>query len=337
VWRPIGENADDWDDARVGATVEALRKSVVDYSELTAMPPIDIVLVVAEDVGITTAVHFEARACEIVVFPFMQEFGEDYYQQVLARDIARCLIDEAFLTASEWWAQGLAMYLGGSVYPDVNLEHDNLPNRLASWELRTSLFDRHHTNWVFFEHLHPSMGSVGILSLMSAVNAGGVNALADYWHPFNEQLTDAAVPDIGTKVNLVPYDPPFKDVQIKGPMEMTPHPPGFAVSRGQMNVEGGKKACVSYQSTGGAKTSWRVGAVKTPGGSWSTDLPTELSGVSAFVVTATEDGAQLTMTVEKVIDTDKDCDEEDKPTEPKYLDECSLCDPTNFIYPDEAP
>jgi hypothetical protein len=101
-----------------------------------------------------------------------------------------------------------------------------------------------------------------------------------------------------------------------------------------MTVENGKKACVSYESNATAERTWRTGAVGVPGGAWSTDLPSELSDVSVFLVTATEDGAKLTMTVEKVVDDDKDCEEDNLDESIDPPEDCDLdllCDPTSFL------
>ena len=330
VWRPVAEVAGGWTLGRIDATVEAMRASVVAYSKLTEMPPIDIVLTLEADVGLTTNVDYKDGACGVLVHPFMQEYDEDFYQQFLARDIAYCLIRKAFGTLSGWWVDGLATYLSGYVFPEVNLEHEDLPMRLEDHELTTTLTQRRFTNWVFFEHLHPSLGPEGNLSIIFGL-PGTMGTYAEFWHHFNEELTDSSVPDIGP--GDVPYpNPPFEDVKISGPMEMTPTPEPFGIARGQMTVQSGKKACVTYESKGTAETTWRSGVPGTTGGSWSGDLPPELTDVSVFIVTATEPGAQLTMKVEKVVPDDKECEEEDAGPPP---DDCEIdiCLPSEFYWP----
>ena len=92
---------------------------------------------------------------------------------------------------STWWSDGLATYLSDDVYKNVNLEHENLPQRLEDTELSTTLFQRRFTNWAFFEHMSGSVGTEGIL-----VRAGRENIdpqFENQWHRFNELLSDGII------------------------------------------------------------------------------------------------------------------------------------------------
>jgi hypothetical protein len=188
-----------------------------------------------------------------------------------------------------------------------NLELEDLPDKLEETELQAPLQSRAFTNWVFFEYLHKSIGAEGNLELVGGLAEGGLGPLTARWHSFNEKLTDADVADQGG--GFVPYSPPFEDVQVTGPIVMPPMPDPIGVARAQLTVPTGQVACVSYETNGAATVSWRSGVPGTTGGSWSTDLPDELTDISVFLVT-TSDAGQLTMTVEKVVDQEDGCEKD---------------------------
>lgn len=335
VARPVAEVADGWNLARIDATVDALRASVVAYAGvMEVVPPIEIILTLGTDQGRTTNVGLGDGSCTILVHPAMQGFVEDHYQQYLAKDIAYCFIRENFGSVAEWWVDGMAEFLSGAVYPEANLEHANLPFQLEDSELDLTLFERRSTNWIFFEHLLPSLGINGVLATVSEL-PDSMAILDRLWHPFNEALTDSSIPDIGP--GLVPYDPPFEDVQISGPTEMTPTPRRFGIARGQMTVESGKKACVTYDSSGLATVSWRPGPVGLPGGGWSQDLPMELFDVTVFVATATDADVEFSMSVTKVVPDDEECEEEEDGGSLDEDDcEIDICGPSDYFFRPES-
>jgi hypothetical protein len=335
VARAVAEVADGWNLARIDATVDALSISVVAYvGVMEVVPSIEIVLTLGTDQGRTTNVGLEDGSCTILVHPAMQGSSEDHCQQYLAKDIAYCFIRENFRAIAEWWVDGMATFLSGTVYPEVNLEHANLPFQLEDSELDLTLFERLSTNWIFFEHLAPSMGIDGVLAMVSEL-PDSMTILDRLWHPFNEALTDASIPDLGP--GFVPYNPPFDDVQISGPTEMTPTPRRFGIARGQMTVESGKKACVTYDSNGLATVSWRPGPAGPPGGGWSRDLPMELFDVTVFLVTATDADAEFSMSVIKVVPDDEECEEEEDGG-PLDEDDCEIdiCGPSDYFFRPES-
>ncbi len=335
VARPVAEVADGWNLARIDATVDALRASVVAYAGvMEVVPSIEILLTLGTDQGRTTNVSLGDGSCTILVHSAMQRFAEDHYQQYLAKDIAYCFIRENFGSIAEWWVDGMAEFLSGAVYPEVNLEHANLPFQLEDSELDLALFERRSTNWIFFEHLLPSLGINGVLATVTEL-PDSMTILERLWHPFNEALTDSSIPDLGP--GLVPYNPPFEDVQISGPTEMTPTPRRFGIARGQMTVESGKKACVTYDSDGLATVSWRPGPVGPPGGGWSQDLPMELFDVTVFVATATDLDAEFSMSVTKVVPDDEECEEEEDGGSLDEDDcEIDICGESDYYFPPES-
>ena len=278
--------------------------------------------------------------------------------------MAYCLIKKAFPPSENmWWSPGLATYLSGVVdhgvddpnmlqYSKVNLEHRAWPNILADWELNTPLLSRWQTNWVFFEFLHSIMAKgeevAGVFGLIGGL-PGSLSTFAEQWHPFNEQLTDAQIPDVGG--GTVPYTPKATRVEIWGPGEKSFAAASFGIHRLHVEVLPGEVACVEYANEGPVKTSWRTGAPGPPGGGWSEALPDELKGESVFLVTAAptgEPGLQpegiLTIKVKKVVEDPKDCeddeedkDEEDNLDESHDLGNCDVdvCDGTEFLHRDE--
>ena len=331
LFRPVSEVAGGWTLERIDAAVEAMRASAKKYEKLVekqgGMPPVGIVLTGKAKVGATTYVDFQDGVCTVLVAPLMQEFGESFFQQFLARDIAYCLIAQTFpetgraLLNARWWSDGLATYLSGVVYDDVNLEHEDLPTRLADHELTTPLLERSFTNWVFFEYLDPKIGTEGIFALIRGLPETLDEAVPEWWHPFNQELTDADVPDIGG--GTVPYEPDAIEVEISGSGEADFATRPLGILRLHVEVTGGQVACVEYDEGGPVETSWRSGAPGPPGGAWSEDLPNELKGKSVFLITATRSGAvglqpkaQLTIKVKKVVDSESDCEEEEDESVP---------------------
>jgi hypothetical protein len=342
--RPMSKVSTDWKQEDVDAALVAMKDSAEVYEALGKMPPVVMYLTGEEDPGATTNVDVEDGFCLISVHQTMQIFGEDSFQQFLARDIAYCLIAQTFPetgTTLRWWVDGLATYLSGVVYEDVNLEHNNLPQRLAAEELETSLLSRTFTNWVFFEYLHPKVGGAkGVLGTIGNLPGSLNTEIAGQWHPFNEALTDVSVPDLGDgNVPYAPPDaagaPPKVDVEIAGAGEASFNVRSLGVNRLYVRVTGGPVACVEYDQENEVKTSWRMGP-PGQGSGWSGDLPETLEGDSTFLLTVTGgEGALpegiLTIRVKDVVDSADECDEEEEeePADPGDL--ClEICDSSSY-------
>jgi len=341
--RPMTKVSTNWTQEEVDVALEAMKDAAETYEALGEMPPVVMYMTGDDDPGATTNVDVQDGQCQIAVHQTMQFFGEDSFQQFLARDIAYCLIAQTFPEAGttfRWWVDGLANYLSGVVYPDRNLEHVNLPQRLAVEELETSLVGRTFTNWVFFEYLHSTGGgATGVLSTIGDLPGSLNTEIAGRWHAFNEALTDVSVPDLGG--GNVPYAPPEADgappkvdVEVSGAGEASFNVRSFGVNRLHVRVTGGSVACVEYDLENEVKTSWRMGP-PGPGSGWSGDLPQTLEGESTFLLTVTGgEGALpegiLTMRVRDVVDSADECDEEEsQPSDTGDL--ClEICDPSSY-------
>jgi hypothetical protein len=341
--RPMTKVSTNWTQEDVDVALEAMKDAAETYEALGEMPPVAMYMTGEEDPGATTNVDVQDGHCSIAVHQTMQIFGEDSFQQFLARDIAYCLIAQTFPetgTTLRWWVDGLANYLSGVVYPDRNLEHVNLPLRLAVEELETSLVSRTFTNWVFFEYLHSKGGgATGVLSTIDGLPGSLNTEIAGQWHAFNEALTDVSVPDLGG--GNVPYAPPEAvgappkvDVEIAGAGEASFRVRSFGVNRLHVQVTGGSVACVEYEQENEVKTSWRTGPPGS-GSGWSGDLPQTLEGESTFLLTVTGgEGALpegiLTIRVKDVVGSADECDEEEEESsDPGDL--ClEICDPSSY-------
>ncbi|MGB7861219.1 MAG: hypothetical protein WBM90_12030 [Acidimicrobiia bacterium] len=332
VFRPVASVAGDYDLDRIDATIAALTDAVLKFSKLVEMPSISIYLLTGRQDNATVVQYDQESACFIDVnrAPPLAILAE--YQQLLARDIAYCLLFKDIGSIDPFWSDGFATYLSGYVYDETNLELEKLPMWLSAIELQTPMQGRTFTNWVFFEHLHPSLGAAGNLALVQSLATSGVDQLVSHWHSFNEELTDASVPDQGG--GDVPYNPLFEDVQVTGPIVLPPQPDPIGVARAQITIPSGQKACTTFQGTGDVRSSWRSGVPGTTGGSWSPNLPEEMTDVITFLVTTGSGPGQLIISVEKLIPDDEDCDEDvidlDNPSDDDS--ECDLCGPSGYYF-----
>lgn len=305
VYRPFASVARDWTLPWIDSMVQGLSDSVIKFDDLVDMPSIDVYLLNGTQ---KVPIGGTASPCVLLVGPAIRTMSMAHAQQTLASKIAYCLEASTYETTTAWWSTGLASYLGGYVYTKANLEHRRLPSQLRVMEQAYyNLESRGTANWIFFEYLHELIGASGNIGLFADPGTG-MATITGNWHGFNERLTDTTIRDLDPGSGDVPYNPPFEDVQITGPMILPPQPDPIGAARAQVSVPAGQKACVTYSGTGDVKTSWRTGVPGTTGGAWSTDLPEELTDVATFLVTTAPGVGQLTMTVEKLVAEGEDCD-----------------------------
>jgi hypothetical protein len=332
IYRPKGDLNSGWDLRHIDATREAMVKSATLFEPLGSgtMPAVSIFL--------TQYDHWKTQAdpdCVISVPAFTQTEDGGRFRQALAFRMAMCLLHHKFAgdTADEvllarWWFKATAIYLSGVLYGDANGEHVLVPS-LEGEELGRGLLSRVDTNWIFFEHLHQELGPQGITSLLANLPGSLHTEFAASWHPFNQALTDVRVEDLGETTGVVPFNPRKVSMVIDGPGEASFDVSNFGVNRLEVQVVGGKSACVDYRTDNQLVASWRAGTVGQPGGGWSAQLPETVRGESVFLITATrtaESGPQLdstlTIQVTKVVDDPEECTTEDEETQ----DPCPLGD-----------
>lgn len=330
-----------WSIADVEAAKEALLDAASTYETLGAMPPTALVL----RPGGTTlyASYVPGEDCRVYVDDFLAGTPRNDLKQIFAREVSFCLIEFDFFlqlfknpNPVRWLVFGLADYLSGVVYPSNNLEHANLPDKLASQELSTTVPDRRWTNWILFEHFHSFIGPAGVTDMIRGLPESGdlVEALAatpgvpEMYHDLARALSDANVADVGP--GTVPYTPQAWELNLGGPSEVPMAVPRFGVRRLHIKVPPGKFACVDSSTEGEVRMSWRSGA---PGGSgsWSDELPTSFQGESVMVLTSVQPGAHFTLDVTD-LSTNPDCEEDEPEDDSEECDLGVVCDPSRFYF-----
>jgi hypothetical protein len=336
-YAPKPEADTGWDAGLIRSVSDGMAAAANAYEALTSasMPRVIIFLTEEQDTSLTTFafIHHDPVACVIHLSPIMQQYDAPLLAQWIARDMAYCLIGETYPgqwtdgSGLTWWTDGLATYLSDTVQFDANLEHDNLPSRLESSELETTLLQRRFTNWAFFEHMAGSLGTEGILQRVgSTVNLDP--AFEDQWHNFNEKLSDGIIDDVGS--TQPGFDPPTDSAVLSGPTQITASPSLYGMARVQVEVAPAMKACVDYERTGGVTTSFRYGEVGPRSSvAWSSTLPPEIDRTGVFIVTATDPG-RLVIDVKEVVDQEKECTPEE---EEGGLGPCNVfCDDSGFYF-----
>lgn len=329
-----------WQAGDVEAAKSAILDSAAKYEALGSMPNVTTVLRAG---GNTLYVDYLGEDCVLYIHEFLAEFDDKKFQQIIAREMAFCLIAREFNTiikadqaGTQWWTRGVVNYLSGYVYPSINLEHEKLPAELAGYELSTTLAGRTWTNWIFFEYLHGFLGGPdAIMSLLRELPPGGdhLAALADadsmdvLFHDFERALSDANVSDQGP--GTVPYEPPSWTLDVSGPLEATLTAEPFGVRRLQITVPDGMTACFTTTAQGEMRSSWRTGVPGEPG-TWDEVEPTTLQGDHMLVVTAVKPGSSYHIQVTDVSE-DPDCEDDDD-SPPTTLGDCGLCPPSRYYY-----
>lgn len=328
-----------WTSQDIEAAKRAILDSAAKFEPLGQMPETTVVLQKGFE---TIYLDFGDDDCVAHINEPLADVDSDKFQQIIAREMAFCFVLQEFtdliradLADTLWWRRGLITYLSGYVYPLVNLEHENLPTRLAGHELTSTLPERGLTNWVLFEYLHSLLGVEGNLATIGGFPVGGdhVAALAAFsdtpelFHDFERALTDANVPDLGP--GTVPYEPRVWEIPLTGPTDAPFTVLPFGVKRILITVPEGLYGCFETFQTGEQKSSWRRGAPGEPG-SWDEVPPAVLEGETTLVVTAVKPGAEMTIEVTDVSD-DPDCEEQDDGVSPPTtLGDCGICGPSQY-------
>jgi hypothetical protein len=346
-----------WTDNLFLLAQEAVENSAMKYEAMGEMP--DVLIIFTPMSGSWSFTDPDVDLCTVLFNMPMQLLEDGYFKQWIAYEMANCLIPKTFpaqvslgYEVIRWWKDGLAIWLSTVVYPAVNSEWGEpgsgwraLPDELAAVELETTLLDRSHTNWLFFEHAQDLFGwefdpALELIERLPPPPKGGgraqqEDALAKYdgierlIHTFAQGLTDENIPDSGG--GPVPYEVRAHTVPISGRTVVWEEPQRFGVVRLHLVVDPGKYACLEYEQDGELRSSWRNGAPGRPGGSWSNDLPESLQGEAVFVVTTTEEGAVFTVEVTDV-DDDPECEDEEDESEPTPCPIEIGCPPSEYYY-----
>jgi len=285
--------------------------------------------------------------CVVSLRTDTQGLAADSRGFVVALELAGCfayenLPVEVFLSgydAAKWWYQGLVLYLAAEAYPHLDLEWGGPFDRLQSAEISTSLQDRAVENWAFFRSFaNQNGGPAAALDLVRPLtNAPTKQDQQDKFaaqstsdpalHVFHQELTDGTIPETGGTAKK--YDPESSiEMELAGEMVILDDPLRFGVSRVHLTVAPGERACLDYDISGNIITSWREGP---PGseGSWTFELPDEITGESVFVATTVEEGETFTISAE--VSEEPGCEDEDEGSPSDIeLPDCGICAPSAF-------
>jgi hypothetical protein len=335
-------SAGGWTEAQYEAAVQAIADSVTELDPYGEAPPASLVFTLGGGYY-AYAEPFADEPCAIAIGLQVQAFDLDDLKQVIAHELGHCFNFVTFPAQKElayelrrWWDEGLADYLSNLVYKTNNLEYTKL-DALSEAELSTTLFDRSYSNWAFFQSLENQADPGLVMRTVKSLPAGGhsaqaaalaaVGGMPELLHNFTRALTDVALVDTGG--GLVPYRPRADEVAISGPVTIEADPTPFGVVRIQFRTPESEFACLEYETEGTVRASWRNGFVGRllPGG-WTTDLPSQASGPSTFLVTSTAKPATFTIRVTDLSDTD--CEEQE--TEKPELKSCLelICGPSDY-------
>lgn len=330
-------------DALDSPAFDGFEDAVVRYEKLGEMPTASIVIALHH----TSFSVYDPQAGDCWVNIGEDQAGMNAVDLLheAARETATCLIRHDLVrqlnaSPSPWLEQGLAEYLGASVYSTANVEHKVLPELLSQQELWTTMTDRTWTNWAFFEYLHSRSDGMAVANLMRglpqsgdlAEALAGVPEMGEVYHQFSQALSDSALPDIGG--GNVPYGPDSWQVILSYPKTFDDELARFSTNRYRLEVPPNQYACEVTVTADGAQVSWRTGKPGVPG-QWSSDVPETLEGDSVFLVTSVEDGAGFSFEVGKVGDNPECEDEEDDPIQddgPSPIEPCDVCDPSTFYW-----
>jgi len=302
-----------WTEHDYDLALEAMSETIPVFSKLdgvreVAMTPINLVFSVADD-GYASADPLAGKDCGVVLHTALQTFTDVSFKQVVAHELAHCFQTEAFPPQNEvdyeytqWREEGLAEFLGNVIYPKNDLEwHPIRMAKLEASELRTTLFDRAYTNFMFFQFLHGLGGFPAIFSVVDELPVengyqlqkdalAGFEGVFEAYHEFLTAITDEKHEDTGGTFGPYPMtstNRPIVEISGVGTVASARMEP-FGVFRRRLIVPDGKQACLTWD-----ETSVIVEKRANPPGEWA-PLPillpagVEESGNVDLVVTATK-------------------------------------------------
>jgi len=334
-----------WDAGDIERTRAAITTAVTEFEKHGVMPPTDLWFTPHGGSFGNGVPSRDEERCLVARNTAVQAIDDDANAFVVGMDLAGCLLfgtlPREVLTsygASKWWFQGLVVYFSAEAFAEANVEWQELPDRLSAKELHSSLQDRSVENFMFFRSVGNRSGNPAtVLDLIrpltdAATKAAQQEKLAAHGssrqalHVFHQELTDEAIGDVN---GTVPYSPLSFPVEISQPTIVIDEAVRFGVTRYHVTVAADTYACLEYDNSDALQASWRDGVPGPGGGSWTFDLPEEITGESVFVVTTVEEDQRFIASA-KVSD-EPGCDEEEEDDVGEVeLPDCGFCDPSFF-------
>ncbi len=310
---------------------EAIQKSASELGSIGNLPGTSIILNpnnVAVSIDIADSGYVANLGFDMAFGLEGVQLGQ--LQQVVAYAMAAAMVAGEY--GDLWLVDGMALYLSGFVYPDVNYEH-RFAQALAQFELSKPLTEWGITSWLFFEYLDSALGGAGPVFGFGQLSPTQISSL---FHGFAQALTDSQVPDLGFLFDYVPYDAQVTDLPINFLFNANLAPPPFTIRRFRLIVEPGQHACIDVLTSGAVQFSWRGPGENGAQQQWDTEVPPGVSGESTLLVTSTGEGF-LDFAVTRFVEDPEDCEEEPEQATPQEWEplapDCpTFCDPTAFLW-----
>lgn len=333
-----------WDAEDISVIRLAVQTALAEYTKYGTLDKADVLLT-PHDGSLGDGVHTVSDGvCLVELRKAVQTLTAEQQMFFVGMELAGCFLYEnlphavfANYTAARWWYQGSVVFLAAEAFPDVNSEWDGPIQKLEAAELETSLQDRSVSNWPFFRSVASHEGGPNaVLATIAPLKdapskdaqqtkLAGYNPSNPALHVFHEELTDQKIPD--ARPPGVTYTPPAWDVEMSGPTIIRDEPIRFGVTRYHVTVDSGKTACLEYDISPDVLTSWRQGKPGSGAGTWTFDLPDEITGDSVFVATTVEEGQSLNISAK--VSEESGCDEDTDPSDIE-LPDCPICGPSLY-------
>ena len=264
-------------------------------------------------------------ACPIYVMPWLINFEpNERFRQLVAHEVFHCVErweqGDISHPVTAWYAEGMADYFSGVVYPDANLEHQQLDafNLLSA---SRSIVDMSYPAWVFFQYLGDAFGKEFVFDFLHVLPTAGTREDQLFWlagsvdentfHQFGQAFLDQKLRDENGRTL------PMSAVFLAGSsFSLTPgsdrlfEAGAFQLSRYRVSYEADKLYQVTFGHSGGGIFSARRIATDGAWGDLPTDLKTRCVSQDYFVlITKTEPGSEYRVSSHTEWPEEYECDE----------------------------
>lgn len=324
-----------WTEADYDAALTAMEHSALILERLGEMPRVNMVMTAVNNPGASASAANPGggKPCGVFIYTYMQGLPSNEFQFIIAHELGHCFTAHNFTEQSNvwketitWWEEGGAEFLASFVYPTYN-EEWYWSDPLAAIERSTGLIDRAYDNVAFFQTVADRISDQFVLTVMASMPScptlgcsggglpaqaaalGRVEGMPQLYQRYVELMTDGAVRDSGGL--KVPFKPQADEMSGVGRHEFLLD--AFEMARVHVTVPDGQVACVRVETSGSARASFRSGK---PDGSglerqWILDMPNVIDREVVFAATTPTDGATFSIEIRKIVEDDRDCEEDD--------------------------